>query len=101
MIVPRVQGEPASVQEHFVPGTEIHGSRIDGYADVAEVTGAITRRNVHAAREGDCEMGEVPADAATFLVSLRGGAIASRVMVAELDSVVSVVADRLRPLPSA
>jgi hypothetical protein len=46
-------------------------------------------------------MGEVPADATTFLLPLRGCTIAPRVMVAELDAVVSVVADRLRPLPAA
>jgi hypothetical protein len=47
-------------------------------------------------------MGEIPADAATFLVSLRGGAVPACVMVAELDdAVVSVVTDRLRSLPAA
>ena len=44
-------------------------------------------------------MSEVPANAAAFLVSLRGGTITSRVMIAEFDAVVTVVANSLRALP--
>jgi hypothetical protein len=40
-------------------------------------------------------MSEVPANAAALLVPLRGGTIASGVMIAEFDAVVSVVADSL------
>ena len=45
-------------------------------------------------------MGEVPADAATFLVAFGGGPVSPRVMVAELDALVSIVADRLCSLPA-
>jgi len=46
-------------------------------------------------------MGEIPADAAAFLVALRRGAVPPGMVVAEFDAVVGVVADRLRSLPSA
>jgi hypothetical protein len=46
-------------------------------------------------------MSEVPANAASFLVSLRGGAIASRMMITEFYAVVSIVANSLGALPSA
>jgi hypothetical protein len=45
-------------------------------------------------------MSEVPTNATAVLVSLGSGAIASRVMIAEFDAVVSVVANRLRTLPT-
>ena len=52
-------------------------------------------------RESVTAVGEVPANATTFLVPLRGGAVTSRVMVAEFNTVVSIVANRLRTLPAA
>ena len=46
-------------------------------------------------------MGEVPANAAAFLVALRGGAVPAGMVVAEFNAVVGVIADRLRPLPAS
>ena len=99
--MPRVQGEPATIKEHFIPSAEIHRGRINRYADVTKITRAIPRRDVHASGKGHCKMSEVPANAAALLVSLRSGAIASCVMIAEFDAIVSVVANGLRALPTA
>src|ERR1700675_1471123 len=101
MLVPRIQNEPTTIKEHLVPCAEVHGGRISGNADVAEVPRTVPRRDVHASGKRDGKMREVPADAATFFVAFRGGPVSPRVMVAELDALVSVVADRLRPLPAA
>src|SRR5580658_10059645 len=46
-------------------------------------------------------MGEVAAYAAALLVSLGRSAILAGMMVSELDALVRVVANRLRPLPAA
>jgi hypothetical protein len=100
MIVPRVKGEPATIQKHLVPCAKVHGGRISWNADVAEVARALAGRNVHATGQRHSKMGEVPADAAAFLMSLRCGAVPSRVMVAEFDAVVGAVTDRLRSLPA-
>jgi hypothetical protein len=101
MVMPRIEGEPATVKEHLVPCAKIHRGRITRYANVTQVTCAVPRRDIHASGKRHGKMGEVPADAATFLVSLRGRAVSPGVMVAELNAVVSVVTNRLRSLPAA
>src|SRR3984957_14021063 len=101
MIMPSVQGKPAAIQELFVPCAEVHRRRIDRYSDVTKVTRAIPRRDVHASRQGHCKMREVPTNAPALLVPRGSDAIAARVMIGEFDSVVSVVANRLRTFPSS
>ena len=64
-IVARVKRVPAA-EIDLKPGTEIHGFRFRRHANVAEITGAVTRRNVHATAKGDRQMREVPANAPTF-----------------------------------
>src|SRR5450432_1805861 len=53
MIVPGVQGKPPPAEIDLEPGAEIHRRGIDRHADIAEITGAIARGNVHAAAERD------------------------------------------------
>src|SRR5450432_1023583 len=101
MIVPRIEGEPTTIKEHLVQCAEVHGSRIGGNADVAKVARAVPRGDVHASGKRHGKMSEVSADAAAFLVPLRGGTVRPRVMVSEFDAVVDVVTDRLRSLPAA
>src|ERR1700761_3773826 len=101
MVVSRVEGEPATIQEHLVPRAEIHRGWIGWNADVAEVARAVAGRDVHASGKRHGKMGEIPADAAPFLVALRRGAVPPGMVVAEFNAVVGVVADRLRPLPAS
>jgi hypothetical protein len=101
IVVSGVEGEPASIEEHLVPCAKVHGRRIGWDADVTKVTRAVSRRDVHAAGKRDCEMSKVSADSTTFFVSFRRGAVAPGVVVSELNAVVSVVTNRLRPLPTA
>src|ERR1700732_4691234 len=101
MIVPGVKGEPATIQEHLVPRAEIHRGWIGWNADVAEVARAVAGRDVHASGKRHGKMGEIPADAAAFLVALRRGAVPPGMVVAEFNAAVGVVADRLRPLPAS
>jgi hypothetical protein len=101
MIVPRIQGEPSTIKEHFVPSAEVHWCRIDRYADVTKITRAIPRRDVHASGQGHCKMSEVPANTAALFVTLGSGAIASRVVIAELEAIVSIVANSLSTSPAA
>src|ERR1700743_2801871 len=101
MVVSRVEGEPATIQEHLVPRAEIHRGWIGWDTDVAEVARAVAGRDVHASGKRHGQMGEVPADAATFLMALRGGTGAPRVMVAEVDAVMGIVTDCLRSLPAS
>ena len=48
LIVSRVEGVPARAEIDFKPGAEIHRRRVRRDADIAEVAGAIARRDVHA-----------------------------------------------------
>src|ERR1700736_318423 len=101
MIVPRIEGEPATIEKHLVPCAEVHGSLIGWNADVAEVASAVPGRNVHASGKCYGKMSEITTDATPFFMPFRGGAVRPRMMVAEFDAVMSVLADRLRPLPAA
>jgi hypothetical protein len=56
-----VEGIPAAAKIGLEPGAEVHRQVFRGHANVAEIAGAIARRNVHAAAQRDGEMGEVPA----------------------------------------
>ena len=64
-------------------------------SDIAQIAGAVARRNIHAAAEGDGEMRVVAADAGPFVESLRGAAGGAGVLVVEGNMVMNVIADCL------
>ncbi len=72
-VVPRVEGVPGAADKRLEPTGEVHRRRILRTTDVAEVTGAIPRRNVHATTEGDGQVGEVATDPPAFIEDLPGG----------------------------
>jgi hypothetical protein len=100
MVVPGVEHKPSAVEIGLEPCAEIHWRRIDGDADVAEIAGAITRGNVHATAQGHCKMREVAADADALFVAFERRSIAARVLVAEANPLMGIVADRLHALPT-
>src|SRR4029079_3418317 len=99
-IVARIERVPAAVEEHLEPGAEIHRGRVGRNADIAEITGAIARRDVHAAAKRDSEMREVAAHAPLLDIGIVGGAADMGVLVAELDVLVDEVADCLHQAPA-
>src|SRR5262245_61125280 len=101
MVVAGIECVPAAAEISLEPGGKIHRRGIARYADVAEITGAIARRDIHAAAQRHCKMGEVAADATALGMALGGGAIAARMVIAEFEMVVHVIADRLHLLPAA
>src|SRR5579862_8918357 len=52
-VVAGVEGVQGRPQISLEPSREVHRRRVLGNADVAEITGAITGGDVHAAAEGD------------------------------------------------
>src|SRR5262249_9419274 len=48
-VVPGIERVPPAAEIDLEPGAEIHRLRLGDNADVAEIAGAITRRDVHAA----------------------------------------------------
>jgi hypothetical protein len=48
-IVPRIEGLPATAQKSLEPGAEIHRRIGRRQTDIADVSAAVTRRNIHRA----------------------------------------------------
>src|SRR4029450_4987956 len=99
-VVARIEGAPVPADIGLEPAGEIaHGP---GFcrADVAEIAGAIARRDIHAAAERDGEMGVVATDALAFLIGLPRRLAGTRVLISERDMTVHEIADRLDPRPA-
>ena len=95
-----IEGVPAVPQVDLEPGAEVHRVHIGRNADVAQIAVAVTRRDVHAAAEGDGEVREVAADAATLGENVQGRLGRARILVAELHMAEQPAADRLYPRPA-
>ena len=66
--------QPLAAEKHVEPGIEIHRRRVWRHADVAEISVAVARRNVHAAAERDRDMCEVATNADALGVGFIGRA---------------------------
>src|SRR5271170_6687939 len=53
LIVPRVEDIPTTLQKNLEPRTEVHRVRNRRHADITEIAGAVSRRHIHAAAQGD------------------------------------------------
>src|SRR5450755_4658714 len=51
LVVAGIERVPAAAEVDFEPGAEIHRRIVWRHADVAEISGAVARRNVHAAAQ--------------------------------------------------
>ena len=63
--------------------------------EIAQVTGAVSRRNIHTTAEGDRKMRVVAADAGSFVENLQRGARGAGILIVECNAVMNVIADRL------
>src|ERR1019366_2289810 len=82
-IVARVEYVPAAANPGLEPRREIAHAEGRCRSDVAQVAGAVSRRNIHAAAEGDGKVRVVAADAGPFVESLRGAAGGAGVLIVE------------------
>jgi hypothetical protein len=101
LVVTGVERIPAAAQVSFEPCIEVHGSGIWRDADVAEITVAEPRRNVHATTQCDREVRKVSANAAPLFHRLRGRARFAGFGIAESQATMDKIADGLHPGPSA
>jgi hypothetical protein len=99
LVVAGIKRVPAVAEVDFEPGAEIHWRGVARYADVAEITGAVARRDVDASAQRDSKVGEIPAHAAPLGVGVPGRLCRARVLVTELYAIVDIVADRLNQRP--
>src|SRR4029450_8074110 len=93
-IIAGVEGVPMAVKVGLEPGGEIHRAIGRRHADVAEIAGAVTCGDVHAATESDGEVCVITANAGP-LVESPPGSLGARVLVDQCDMQVDVVADCL------
>src|SRR5438132_1042530 len=70
------------------------------HPDVAQVAGAVARRDVHASAEGNGQMCIVAADAGPVVKGLQRCPRHARVLIAEGDMSMDIVADSLNSAPS-
>src|SRR5690242_6296534 len=99
-IVAWVEDVPGTIETGFEPGREIHGIRGWRNTDVAKVTGAVSRGNVHASAKCHGKMHEIAAHATPFVERLPRGSSRTSVCIVECDVVVAEVADRLHAAPA-
>src|SRR4029453_9937953 len=92
-VVPRVKRVPAPSDIRLKPGGKIHRTIRRWDADVAEITRAVASRNVHAAAECGRQIPVIAAPAFAFLQSLPRRSRRSRILIAERDVAMDVVAD--------
>jgi hypothetical protein len=95
-----IEDIPLAREVDFEPGAEIHGRGIGRNTDVAEIPCAIAGGYVEAAAEGDREMSEIAANAATLVVSIPCGPERARVLVPEFKTIMDVIADGLHASPA-
>ena len=85
MVVTCVHSVPASIEKDLKPGAEVHRVDINRHADVAKITCALARRDVHAAAKRDGKMGVIAAYADSLPHRIAGATGGTRVWVAESD----------------
>ena len=100
-IVPCIQRIPTSTEENFKPRAEIHRFWIYRHPDIAQIAGAIARRDIHTPTERNGEVSKVPANADALFMGFPRGPIILGVTVAKLDAIVGVLANGLSPRPAA
>ena len=86
---------PAAAKVGLEPGGKVHGIRRGRDSDVTQITGAVTRRNIHAATERDREVGIVATHARAFMEGFERGFGQPGMLVAEGDMLMDEIADRL------
>src|SRR5215831_14745904 len=99
-VVARIKGVPFAADIGFEPGCEIHWRVGDRHADIAQITGAVACRDIHAAAEGYGEVRIIAADASAIAVGFPGRPAWARVFIPEGNVLVNEVADGLDAPPT-
>src|SRR5687767_5044254 len=99
-VVPRVKRIPPPAKISLEPAGKIHWAVGRWHADVAEIAGAIARRNVHAAAKRDGEVSVVTTHTLAFIEYLPRCHSRARMLVAEGDMTMDEIADPLDARPA-
>src|SRR5258708_17944792 len=99
-VVARIEGVPAAAEISLIPAGKIPRGVGRRHADVTEIAGAISRRNVHAAAERHGQVRIVAADALALVEYFPRRHGRAYVLVTECSVVVIEGANRLYSRPS-
>lgn len=99
-IVARVKGVPLPVQVGLKPGAEIHGESHRCHTNIAEIAGAVAGGDVHAATQGDGQMGKIATDAGALAQRLQGCATGACAHIVKSSMLVDKIADGLHTWPA-
>jgi hypothetical protein len=100
MVMACIERIPLAAEIALEPGTEIHRSWVRRHTDIAEVSGTIARRYVHAAAQRDREVCEVTAHTSLLCVGVECRLGRAGMGIAKRDVVMNVIADRLHQWPA-
>ena len=99
-VVARIEGVPMAADVSLEPAGKISRGIRRRHADVAEIAGAISGRNIHAAAERDGKVRVVTADTLVLVENLQCRHGGASVLITKSDVVVNEIANRLDPRPS-
>src|SRR4029077_9294395 len=99
-VVARIECVPTAANVGFEPSSEIPRWIWGRYANVAQIAGTVSCRNVHAAAERNGQMRVVAANALALVEHVPGRLGCARVLIAKLNVIVDKIADRLNARPS-
>jgi hypothetical protein len=100
LVIARVESVPAPSEIGLEPGRKVHRIVNRRYSDIAEITSAIARRDVHRSTQCNCKMGEIAADAPSLIECFPGRSGIARILIAERDVIVHEIADCLHSAPT-
>ena len=95
-----VKSVPPLAKKRLEPSVEVHWRRVRRHSDVSKVARSIPGGNVHAAAQGNRQVGKIATYTNSFMKRIECGPIIPRVAVSKVDVIVDKIADRLHPLPS-
>ena len=99
-VVARIERVPGAAEENFEPGREVHWRRVWRHPDIPQTARAVPRRDVHAAAEGNREMGKVPAHAKAAVIGLQSRPGGTGVLIPKGKVLAGIVANCLDPRPA-
>src|SRR5208282_63076 len=99
-VVTWIECVPGTAKIDFNPSRKIHHPVRRERSHVAKVSGAVPRRNIHAAAERDSQVGVVATDADTLVEGFPGCSRGTRFLIIENDMAVDKIADGLHARPS-
>ena len=95
-----VKNVPPVAKERLEPSVKVHWCRVRWHSDVPKVARTIPGGNVHAAAQGNRQVGKVATYTDPLMKRIERGSIISSVAISKVDMIVDEIADRLHPLPS-